>query len=265
MWDPRSQTLHWVDMLAGDVLSLDEAGGPHRRHVGTVAAALRPRAAGGMVVAVERGFVILDDAWAEIATVPATADPRVRMNDGSCDPQGRFYCGTMAYEATDGAGVLYCLDRDRAVRPVLPGVTVSNGLGWSRDGTTAYYVDSARQSIDAFDFDGATGQFSRRRQLVTVDPVTGTPDGLTVDAGGCIWVALWDGAAVHCYSPAGELLSVLRLPTPRVTSCVFGGPGLADLYVTTSRLGVDGDDRAAGSVFRFRPGATGMPPLTYAG
>lgn len=262
MWD--GATLYWVDMLAGDVLALAADGAVARHHVGTVAAALRPRAGGGMVVAVERGFALVAPGWAGIRTLPeAFADPAVRMNDGGCDPQGRFYCGTMAYDATPGAGTLYRLDPDGSVRPVLRGVTVSNGLDWSPDGRVAYYADTATQRIDAFDFDPGPGTFHARRPFTVIDPADGGPDGLTVDAEGGVWVALWDGGAVRRYDADGRLDAVVTVPTPRPTACTFGGPGLRELYVTTSALGVD--EAPAGAVFRAEPGVAGRPVRTFAG
>jgi sugar lactone lactonase YvrE len=263
MWDGGS--LFWVDMLAGDVLELAGDGTVTRRHVGTVAAALRPRAGGGMVVAVERGFVLAEPGWTDLRTLPEVfADPSVRMNDGGCDPLGRFYCGTMAYDARHGAGSLYRLDPDGSVRTVLGEVTVSNGLDWSPDGRTAYYVDTDTRRIDAFDFDPDAGTLEGRRPFVTVDAAAGGPDGLTVDAEGGVWVALWDGAAVHRYTPEGLLAEVITLPTPRVTACTFGGPGLADLFVTTSAMG-GVDDAWAGGVFRARPGVSGRPASRFLG
>src|SRR6185437_4261492 len=233
VWVARDTSLYWVDMLAGDVLQLDGEGQVSRHHVGSVAAALRPRASGGLVVAVERGFALVEHDWTMRELPEAFADVSVRMNDGGCDPQGRFYCGTMAYDAAPGAGTLFRLDPDESVHVVLDGVTVSNGLAWSPDGATVYYVDSATQRIDAFDFDAGSVAFQHRRTVVQIDPDLGSPDGLTVDGEGGLWVALWDGAAVHRYSPDGRLAEVIELPTPRVSACTFGGERLDQLFITT--------------------------------
>jgi sugar lactone lactonase YvrE len=266
VWVARDESLHWVDMLIGDVVQLDAAGAITRHHVGSVAAAVRPRAEGGMAVAVERGFVLAEPGWAAMRVLPEVfADTSVRMNDGGCDPQGRFYCGTMAYDAAPGAGTLFRLDPDESVHVVITGVTVSNGLAWSPDGSTAYYVDTATQRIDAFAFDDATAAFKNRRTVVEIDPQLGSPDGLTVDAEGGLWVALWDGAAVHRYAPDGRLEAVIELPTPRVTACTFGGSGLNQLFITTSALGLNGCDEVAGAVFLAEPGVTGLPAGCYAG
>jgi sugar lactone lactonase YvrE len=266
VWDERDGSLYWVDMLAGDVLQMTCSSVVHRHHVGAVAAALRPRRAGGMVIAVERGFALAEPGWRHLRALPqAFADTAIRMNDGGCDPQGRFYCGTMAYDATEGAGTVYRLDPDGTVHIVLTGVTVSNGLAWCPKGQLAYYVDSATQRIDAFDFDPEGGQFHNRRPLVTVQAHLGTPDGMTVDSQGGLWVALWDGAAVHRYTPDGALDAVISLPTPRVTACTFGGADLRDLYITTSALGLDTPGSAAGAVFRAQVGVAGLSAPRFAG
>ena len=262
VWDASWAELRFVDILAGDVVALDRGGALRERlHVGTVAAAFRPRRGGGMVVAVERGFALVD-CDGTIETLPELwGDRRVRMNDGATDHEGRFYCGSMAYDATPGAGRLYRFDPDRRVEVVLQPVTISNGLAWSPDLQTAYYVDSLTYRIDAFDAD-LTG----RRPFAAVPEQRGMPDGLTVDREGGVWVALWGGSAVHRYAPDGTLDTVLELPVTQVTACTFGGPELDELYITTSRQEVaEGEQPAAGSVFRARAGVTGMPVITFAG
>jgi len=266
VWNHAEGVLYWVDMLAGDVLQRWADGSVARHHVGTVAAALRPRRGGGMVIATERGFVLAEADWSRLRMLPDVfSDPAIRMNDGGCDLQGRFYCGTMAYEGTEGAGTLFRLDPDGSTHTVLNGVTISNGLAWTADGLLAYYVDTATQRIDVFDFDPDTAEFAHRRPVVTVDFELGSPDGLTLDDEGGIWVALWDGAAVHRYTPQGVLDAVIELPTSRVTACTFGGPGLDELFITTSALGLDGREDTAGALFRAAPGVRGTPSACFAG
>lgn len=266
VWDAAPGLLHWVDMLRGDVLSMGAAGGLlSRRHVGTVAAALRPRRSGGLVLALERGFA-LDDTRSIRAMPELWTQPTVRMNDGACDPQGRFYCGSMAYDASPGRGALYRLDPDGTVHTVLTGVTISNGLAWSPDGDIVYYIDSPTRRVDAFDFDPVTGRFSDRRTVVEIPAAQGMPDGMTVDADGGLWVALWGGAAVHRYTDRGELDAVVTLPVSQVSACTFGGPTLTDLFITTSRQGVpDGEQPPAGALFLVQPGLAGLPAATFAG
>jgi sugar lactone lactonase YvrE len=267
VWDADWPGLRWVDMLAGDVLELDhDAGRVRRRHVGPVAAALRPGADGGVVLALERGFAVADRDLTEVRELAELwSDPAVRMNEGGCDPDGRFYCGSMAYDAAPGAGALHRLDPDGATTTVLRGVTISNGLAWSPDGATAYYVDTPTQSVSAFDYDSRAG-LTARRTVVRIAQQDGSPDGLTVDAAGNLWVALWGGAAVRGYSPTGDLLHVIDLPVTQVTACAFGPPDLGTLYITTSRLDIDpAAEPAAGALFAARIGATGQPTLRYQG
>jgi len=256
--------LHWVDMLAGDVLTLEGDSRITRRHVGAVVAALRPRVRGGFVYAVERGFALDDGSGAPVRPLPELWDaPAVRMNEGGCDPEGRFYCGSMAYDETPGAGRLYQLSPDGSVSTVISSVTVSNGLEWSPDGTKAYYVDSATGRVDVFDYDRDAGLVDRR-PFATL--AVGVPDGLTVDADGGVWVANWGGSAVLRFDTRGTLSDRIELPASQVTSCTFGGPDLRDLFVTTSREHLPASaEPAAGAVFHARPGVRGLPVRPFAG
>jgi sugar lactone lactonase YvrE len=262
VWSAAWGGLRWVDMLAGDVLGLGADGSVARRHVGTVAAALRPRDQGGAVIAVERGFA-LEEADGSLSTLgPVWTDPGIRMNEGGCDPDGRFWCGSMAYDQTPGVASLYRLDADGTVHAVLDGVTVSNGLEWSPDGALAYYDDTATHRIDVFDYSRESG-LTERRPFVRFED-DGNPDGLTVDSEGGVWVALFGGGAVHRYTPAGRLDAVVELPTPQVTACTLGGPDLDRLFVTTSAENREGDP-VAGSLFAVDVGVRGLPVRTFAG
>ena len=267
VWDEQADALRWVDMLAGDLLTLRGDDSVSRQHVGAVLACVRPRQVGGLVLALERGFALLDADQHRPQQLPELwTDPSVRMNDGACDPQGRFYCGSMDYRGTPGRGRLHRLDPDGTADVVLDDVTVSNGLAWSPDGATAYYIDSACQSVDAFTFDSGAGTLGSRRSVVQVDRESGTPDGMTVDAEGGLWVALWGAGAVHRYTPDGHLDAVLQVPVRTVTACAFGGPALGQLYITTSRHGPASDVApAAGALFRAVPGVTGLPSIPFKG
>jgi sugar lactone lactonase YvrE len=189
------------------------------------------------------------------------------MNDGACDPQGRFWAGTLADDHHAGGGALYRLDRDGRTSSMLSGLTISNGLGWSPDGGTMYLVDSGPRVIHAFAFEPDTGTIARGRVLVTVADEVGAPDGMTVDAAGDLWVAVYGGGRVHRYSPDGVLREVVSVPAKQSTSCAFGGPGLSRLYVTTGTEGwSDGQRRAepaAGLVYRFDTDATGLPAAPF--
>lgn len=255
--------LRWVDMLAGDILSVSEAG-VHRQHVGSVAAAVRPRDGGGAVVGVERGFALLDPDGA-ITTLPEVwGSAAVRMNEGGCDPDGRFYCGSMAYDQSPGAASLYRLDPDGRVEVVFGGVTVSNGLEWSPDGSLAYYNDTPTGQVSVFDYDAENGLTGTR--VFAQLPDGGLPDGLTVDAEGGVWVAVVNRGAVHRYRPDGRLDEVVEVPASKVTACTFGGDHLDRLYITTSQEDVSTEeDPLAGSLFVADAGVRGLPTRVFAG
>ncbi|HEY2262119.1 MAG TPA: SMP-30/gluconolactonase/LRE family protein [Streptosporangiaceae bacterium] len=266
VWSPSWGGLRWVDTFDGDLYTLDGAGTVTRRRLGASLGALRPRAGGGMVVALERRFALtgpddgetrpLDELWTE---------PGIQFNDGGCDPQGRFYCGSMAVDNTPGAGSLYRLDPDGTVHIVLREITVSNGIGWSPDGGTAYYIDTPTMRVDAFDHDLGSG-LSGRRPLVNFDEADGVPDGLAVDADGHLWVAMHRGGTIHRYRPDGTFDGLVEVPVRNVTACTFGGPRLDELFITTSRRGMgDAAEAAAGAVFRADVAVTGLPAATFAG
>jgi sugar lactone lactonase YvrE len=199
-----------------------------------------------------------------IAQVP----PRdgIRFNDAGVDPAGRVWVGSMHNDETEPLGELYRLDPGGVLTTVVRGVTVSNGLGWSPDGSRMYYADSPMRRVDMFDYDPATGEAFARRVFADLARAEGVPDGLTVDADGCVWVAMWGGGALRRITPDGHQEAVLPLPVSRPTSCAFGGPGLTDLYITTARVGLSEADLAAeplaGRLLRVRPGPVGLPSTT---
>jgi sugar lactone lactonase YvrE len=266
LWEDRRGRLILVDMLAGNVVTLAADGTTDRHRVGRVAATVRLRASGGYVLGLERGFALTGPDFELEELLPdAFADPGIRMNDGACDPQGRFYCGTMAYDMRPGAGKLYRLDPDRTVSVVLSGVTVSNGLQWSQDGSLVYYSDTGTGRVDVFDVEPASGALVDRRPFAVVDPAIGAPDGLSLDNEGGVWVALWGGSRVHRYAPTGTLDDVVDLPVTNVTACTFGGDDRRKLFITTSRLDLREDEPAAGAVFVAEPEVAGLAIPAFAG
>ena len=267
LWDARTGELLWVDIMVGQIHRFDPESGTDRAYdVGQPVSAIVPRAAGGYVVTLRDGFALWDG---ETTTLVAPVEPsrrEIRMNDGACDSQGRFWAGTMHIEYRRGEGALYRLDESRTAEVLLSGVTISNGIAWSLDETTMYYVDTPTQTIDAFDFDPETGAITDRRLLVKIDAEAGSPDGLVVDAEGCIWVALWDGWAVRRYSPEGKHLGTIAVPCARVTKPAFGGPDLADMFITTASPERPNPSQPyAGGLFHARPGVRGLAPHAYAG
>jgi sugar lactone lactonase YvrE len=275
-WDAERGELLWVDIVGWRLHRgrLDPRGMIEQlasvkfdRYVGAVAPAIR----GGYVLAAHAGFLHLDESGAVVElSQPEAGRRHVRMNDGACDPQGRFWAGTMAFDEAPGEGVLYRLELDGTCSTVLTGLTISNGIGWSPDGTVMYLSDSGTRTVDAFDFDPATGDIDGRRTIAAISEAGVAPDGLTVDRRGNIWVALWDGAEVRCYSPDGSRLDTIRLPVDRPTSCAFGGPDLATLFITTASHGLDeaaaGRQPDAGRLFRVDGlGVSGEPCAPYRG
>src|SRR5690606_32457121 len=175
-------------------------------------------------------------------------DSSIRMNEGGCDPDGRFYCGSMAYDQREGAATVYRLDADHSVRPVLDGVTVSNGIDWSPDGSLAYYNDTATHGIQLFDYDADAGLTGRRTFVAMGND--DSPDGLTVDADGGVWVAMNGSGQVRRYRADGQLDQVIEVAARQVTACALGGENLDELFITTSRENLEpGDDPLAGSLF----------------
>lgn len=284
-WDAGRQELAWVDILShrvwlarfddGDLRPTGsfDAGSP----VGAVLPWAGP--AGGWLQAAGAGFSRLSgqgqiDLLAQPESFQAGA---VRMNDAKCDPQGRCWAGSMAYDYRRrlGLGSLYSLDRGGEVRRVLSGLTVSNGLGWSPDGATMYVTDSAAGAVDAWDFDGAAGAIEHRRAVLRFPAGAESPDGLAVDDEGLLWVAIWGGGAVRRYDPSPgrtgpgaepRPVAEVRLPVSQPTSCCFGGPDLATLFITSARDGLSDTDLAAqpdaGRLFACRPwvgGPAGQP------
>jgi len=199
------------------------------------------------------------------------ADNRpVRFNDGSADRQGRFWCGsTQADDQFQKLGSLYRLDAARRVKMMAGGLACSNGLGWSPDNRTMYVTAQFAYELEAFDFDPATGEIANRRSFAKVPEADGLPDGLTVDAEGCVWSAQWGGWRLTRYDPAGKVERVLKMPVPNPTSCCFGGPGLKDLYVTTAWLMLTDEERKAapgsGDLWVVHTDIRGIAEPKYAG
>jgi len=272
-WDARAGKLLWVDMMANGLHRTEADGIDAVTTYDQPVCVAVPRSGGGVALALADGFWLEDPDGTRrsVMTIPQPAAPSgpIRMNDGKCDPAGRFWAGSMAYDGRAGAGALYRLDPDGAIQAVLRDVTISNGLAWTADGATMFFIDTPTQRVDAFDVDPADGVISNRRPAVRVAPADGMPDGMTIDDSGALWVALWGGGAVHRYSRDGRLDTVIELPCRNVTSCAFGGAALDELSITTSRLGLSEaeirDQPLAGGLFRFRPGVTGPAAVPFRG
>jgi len=272
-WLESHQALLWVDIEGSSICLFDPQTGDNQKwptpsHVGVAV----PTRCGDWLAATQHGFLRLDPATGEITMLvdPEEELPRNRFNDGKCDPQGRFWAGSISYDRTPGAASLYRLDENLSVQRMLADVSTSNGLTWSLDGSTFYYIDTPTRRVDAFDFSPTTGEISHRRTVIRVPEEMGKPDGMTIDREGMLWIALWGGWCVSRWDPVqGELLGRVHVAAERVSSCCFGGPDFSQLYITTARSGLDQEgldnQPLAGGLFRVETGHQGLPCTPFAG
>ena len=266
-WRPEDEALLWVDVARGHLhMTSVQLGETITIELDTVSAAF-PAVGGGLVTAGGRRLMLRatrpGEGWAGRIIAEAPARDGIRFNDASVDPAGRVWVGSMDIKEKEPLGTLYRLDSGGTLTPVVKGATVSNGIGWSPDGTRMYYNDSPTRRIDMFDYDQATGEAYQGRMFADLSGADGFPDGLTVDADGYVWVAMFAGGALRRFTPAGHQDAVIPLPVSQPTSCAFGGPGMADLFVTTAYRDLSEAQRAAeplaGRLLRLRPGPVGLP------
>ena len=272
IWSAAEQALYWVDIQAPAIHRLDPASGRVTtwtldEPVGSIAL----RAQGGLLAAMKSGFHFFDPGTATLAPIadPEPHLPENRFNDGRCDRAGRFWAGTMSEASRDPVGSLYCLEPNLTVRLVRRGISVPNSLAWSPDSRVMYFADSHRRRIWAYDFDIDAGAIANERVFVNLDDHPGVPDGSTVDAEGCLWNAEHGGGRICRYAPDGRLERTIGLPVTQPTCCIFGGPDLKTLYITTARENLSPDQLAAqplaGAVFAIEAGVSGLPEPAFAG
>jgi sugar lactone lactonase YvrE len=273
IFDPRTGGLAWVDILAGRILTAaldgDRLLPTAEQRLDTPVGAIAPRAgADGWIAAAGDGIALVDgDGGLEWLDRPeARADGATRMNDAACDPGGCFWAGSMAYDATPGAGSLYRLDPAGGCERVLDGLTIANGVGWSPDGTTLYLADSGAGRIEAFACDLRTGRLSDRRVLADFSDTDHGPDGLCVDAGGTVWTALWGGAAVLAVRPDGSRAAWVELGTPQPTSCAIA-PGAGRMVISTATHGLEpaATGTGGGRLWTAAVPAQGQPQYAWPG
>jgi len=273
-WDAAKSRLIWIDILGSRVNTYEPSTGRRtvmatEQHVG----AAKPRAGGGLVLNLRDGVALYDgegadadaDAAGGLRWLHHEPTPGRRANDAAVAPDGSLWAGTMRYDEAAGGGTLSRLTGDGEVTTVLDDVAVSNGTGWSPDGRLMYYIDSPTRRVDVFDVSADGQSVTGRRQLALIEEGAGWPDGLTVDADGCVWVALWDGGAVRRYTPSGTLDRTITLPTVRPTACAFGGPNLTDLYITTARVGLTAPHPLSGSLLVVPGAGKGLAQPAFAG
>jgi sugar lactone lactonase YvrE len=270
VWDADAGMLWWVDIEGKEIHRFDPATRadttiPTPSHVGAVAL----RARGGLLAALADGIWTLDpgtgalERWLELGE-----PPHVRSNESKCDPAGRFLVGTMAYDYAP-LGSLYSIEADGSIRLLLSELEIANGMAWSADGGTFYYIDSPTRRVDAFDYDLKTGTISRPRPHLAFDIPVAKPDGMAIDSEGGLWIAFWDAAEVRRYGPDRSLDVVVRVPAMQVTSAIFGGPDLRDLYITSATTGLSAaalaEQPLAGGLFHVRIPVAGLLPDRFAG
>lgn len=242
-WHQDEQALYWVDILGKRLHRFTPAGTARHQHwdlpelVGTVAPQ-RSCAGGGLLLALQNDVVKFDPATGKCAPfVTVDTDPRTRLNDGKCDPQGRFWVGSMDLEEKESIGSLYSVERDGTVKQWADGIGVSNGMTWSPDEREMFYIDSPTRCVYVYTMDPESGVISDRRVLVEFDESEGFPDGMTSDADGNLWIAHWGGARVTKRHPkTGEVLASYPTEAYQTSACCFGGPDLRELYVTSAAV-----------------------------
>ncbi|HEY4200727.1 MAG TPA: SMP-30/gluconolactonase/LRE family protein [Devosiaceae bacterium] len=271
-WSARDGKLYFVDILAPAMITGDPVAGTYQAMpVSELIGFVIPRKRGGFVAGMHGEVRGLDPRASETTVIarPEADRPGNRFNDGKCDRLGRLWAGTLAIDTTPGQGRLWRIEAEGRVQEMDRGFHVANGLGWSPDDRTFYFTDTAKHTIYAYDFDLDRGEIANRRVFVTVPEKEGRPDGLTVDAEGFVWAAHWDGWCVTRYDPEGRVERVINLPVPRPTSCVFGGPDMQTLFVTSARIRLSAaqltDAPLSGSVFAVDTGIKGIPETVFAG
>jgi sugar lactone lactonase YvrE len=272
-WDSRNNMLYWVDIQGGNVhMYKPDISEDTIIHTGSYVSSVVPRMSGGVLITLQHGFYSLDLKTQSVTLIREVEGDLVdnRFNDGKCDAYGRFWAGTMSMGGLSSKGALYYLSNDHSVTKVLSGVSISNGLGWSPDNGTMYYIDTPTRRVVAFDFDLKTGKINNKRTSVDFSDQEGNPDGMAVDREGMIWVAHWGGSKVSRWNPlTGKAMDQIIVPAKNVSSCCFGGKNLEELYITTSRtqLGPRALSKYpnSGHLFRAKVEIEGLPTYSFNG
>ncbi|WP_445635930.1 Gluconolaconase [Nostoc sp. DSM 114161] len=269
IWDSTKKLLYWIDIFNHRVHQFDPATGKDRFFdVGDVVGAIAPTGTDRLIITLRRHLAFLNTQTGEVTPILEVEAnmPNNRLNDGKCDPQGRFWFGSMSTIEKPEAR-LYRYDADGSLHLMETGLTISNGLGWSPDRKTFYLTDSPQQKIYAYDFNSVTGNITNRRVFVNLTHESFHPDGLTIDSQGNIWSAMWNGWCVIRFNPKGEEILRIKLPVPLVTSCTFGGEDLQTLYITTASVGLSQAeiDKSfySGDLFAVQTDVTGLPSYNF--
>lgn len=274
VWDEKRQRILWLDILNGKIHSYTPETSEYSfLETGQLTGAVVLTQRGTFLGALRNGFYEIDEpgGTSRFIADPEAHLPENRFNDGKCDPQGRFWAGTMHVPETEVTGNLYVLDTDGSVFHRLSEIGCSNGLAWNSAHDTLYYIDSPTRQVVAYDFDPETAGITNRRVVITIPEGGGFPDGMTIDSEDKLWVALWDGWKIIRVDPlSGTIIGGIDLPAARITSAAFGGPDFSDLYITSARTGLTGrqleEQPLAGSLFVVKnTGVRGLPAARYGG
>ncbi len=270
-WDSARKRLYWVDIYAGHLRIYDpKINMDEKIELDAPLGCVAPARSGNLILGIRSSIASLnlDTAKLTVLASPEARLPGNRFNDGKCAPDGRFLAGTMDNSETEACGALYSYSPDGALKTLVSGARISNGLAWSRDHKTMYYIDTPTFNVMAYDYDLASGEIGNPRVAVSIPPRFGFPDGMTSDMQGRLWIALWGGAAISVWDPAnGQLLETIPIPAKNVTACVFGGEHGTDLFVTSARKGLTpavlAEYPLTGGLFRIQTGVEGMPTFVF--
>lgn len=271
IWNHRTGELMWIN-ITGKILNFynPHTGNNKEMFTGQMIGTVVPCENGLVLVALQNGIYYFDPMTGtkKLIVNPEEDLPDNRFNDGKCDPAGRFWVGTMSTKNEKNAGSLYRLDPDSSIHKMIENVSISNGIAWSLDAKKMYYIDTPTQKVMAWDYDNETGEISNPEVAVEIPAELGSPDGMTIDEEGNLWIALWGGSAVGCWNPeTGKLLRKIQVPAKNVTSCAFGDDDLGTLYITTARTATTDEELEeypqSGGVFKTRPGVKGVKAFFF--
>ena len=256
IWHSQKNVLYWVDILGNSVNIYDPATDQNRTiDVGQPVGTIVPRKSGGVMLALHHGFASLNLETEEVKMIsdPESHIPEHRFNDGKCDPAGRFWAGTMTFDGATPTGSVYCMFPDLRVKRMIENVSISNGIVWSLDNSTMYYIDTPTNVVVAYDYNIDTADISNKRVAITIPQEDGMPDGMTIDSEGMLWIAHYGGSRVTRWDAnSGKLLQTIPLPVTQVTACALGGPKMDQLYITSACQQLDD------AAFKEQPHAGGL-------
>lgn len=260
IWDTKLQAICWIDILNGEIHEYS----PKNKAFNTIythqmIGAIAFCKNGGFIAALKDGFGYINRAsgYIEMIADPEAHLPNNRFNDGKCDPLGRFWAGSMALQESPECGSLYAMEENLSITKKIENITISNGMAWDMKRGVFYYIDTPSLEVSGFDYDILTGSIINKRTVIKVPKAEGSPDGMTIDNEGMLWIAHWGGGQIVRWNPDnGKKLAQIRMPVPNVTSCTFGGSELDDLYITSAKEAVSKDgnmnESLAGSLFVIR-------------